>query len=503
MPKAVSKKQHRMMMAILHGGPQNGRQPPKSIAAKYSKPDKGAPESKNNDRGGMWNKHDKGGDSESKDKKEDKHKKKKLKKAFEEYYNGRGAGVIVLDDNNDILIGENNLGETVIPGGHAEIAEDFEDAAGRVVRDETDIVLTNMRPIGLFKSMGNDCQVFVSSNWMGEPKDTDKLSNVRFMPVHELADCNLNKSSELALNEYLKSDIKTNSLKSLLASERLEKNILRGGTSGRANVAFDVSHGDALRLVGNGCFRFLKRAVAGMQDEDFRDIKIDNYTISLRRHMSDVYSGRISDGHKVIHQFTNKSLPALCADVMSVFEWYSDEDEDLFDILDEESLSDDAIYGGLTQLSDNYKKNNLANIYTEMNNIREEIRHGHAVDLQQVEDRMMKLFDKLEETAHNIVEQHNKLTQDVGNDIEELESKLRILANRVDELSKKPEAVEAYQTKPVNADKVYDSHYMYLPKPSIEIEPTGKLRIVFNKDWTDMEKSNFLNDMKANIIRRN
>ena len=86
-----------------------------------------------------------------------------------------------------------------------------------------------------------------------------------------------------------------------------------------------------------------------------------------------LYSGRISDGHKVIHQFQNKSLPQLCADVMSVFEWYSDQDEHMFDILDEENLSNDAIHGGLNELTDNYKKHNLANIYTEMENIRQEI----------------------------------------------------------------------------------------------------------------------------------
>ena len=34
-------------MAIMNSGPKNGRQPPKSIASKYSAPDKGAPESKN------------------------------------------------------------------------------------------------------------------------------------------------------------------------------------------------------------------------------------------------------------------------------------------------------------------------------------------------------------------------------------------------------------------------------------------------------------------------
>lgn len=506
MPKAVSRRQYRMMAAIAHGGPKNGRQPPKSIAAKYSGPDDGAPESKDNDKGGNWNAHKGSGESESKskEKKEKKGKdKKKLKKAFEQYYRGQGAGTVVVDDKGHILVGtDTGSGKLALPGGHVDPGEDYEEAARRELREESGIVANETQEIGAFKVMGNDSKVFYVDDYRGKPKDTKELKDVHFMQPHILADQqNMRTSSKLALKEYFNSHLKKNSLQNLLATEKLEKNVIRGG--GRSDIVFDVSHGDALKLVGNGCFRFLKNAVNDMGDEDFKEIQLDNHTISIRKHLNDVYSGRISDGHKVIHQFTNKSLPALCADVMSVFEWYSDEDEDMFDILDEENLSDDAIHGGLAHLTDNYKKHNLANIYTEMNNIREEIRQGNAVDLQQIEERMMKLFDTLEATTHKIVEQHNKLSQEAGGDVETLEAKLKELAAKVDELSKKPESVEAYQAKPISADKVYDSHYMYLSKPEVYIEPNGKIKICFSKDWTNMEKSNFLVDMKAKAITRN
>lgn len=516
MPKAASKKQYKMMMAILHGdGPKNGRQPPKRIAAKYSSPGDGAPESKDNDKGGNWNAHEGEGKQKEKKKVEEKRQerkkakkekkekaKEKVKKSFEQYYRGQGAGTVVIDDKGHILVGKDaHTGELALPGGHVDPGEDYEDAARRELREEADIVADDLQEIGSFKAMGNDSKVFFVDSYRGKPKDTEELKEVQFMQPHVLVDQeNIRTSSKLALKEYFNSHLKKNSLQNLLAAEKLEKNVIRGGA--RSDIVFDVSHGDALKLVGNGCFRFLKRAVADMEDEDFKDIKIDTHTISIRKHLNDVYSGRVSDGHKVIHQFTNKSLPQLCADIMSLFEWYSDQDQEVFDILDEENLPDDAILGGLTALTENYTRHNLANIYTEMNNIREEIRNGNAVDLQQVEDRMMKLFDKLEETTLKVVEQHNKLAQEAGTDIEALEAKLRELALKVDDLSKKPETVEAHQSKPISADKVYDSHYMYLPKPEIQIEPNGKIRICFNKEWTDMEKSNFLNDMKANIIRR-
>jgi len=164
-------------------------------------------------------------------------------------------------------------------------------------------------------------------------------------------------------------------------------------------------------------------------------------------------------------------------------------------------LSDDVIHGGLEHLSDNYKRHNLANIYTEMENIRGEIRNGMAVDLQQIENKIMGLFDQLEEAVYTVSEKHNQLVRDAGSEVELLESKLRELQSKVDELNNKPTTVEAYQSRPVSSEKIYGDHYMYLPKPKIEICGNGKVTITFEKDWTDMEKSNFLTDMKAKIIK--
>lgn len=488
------------MMAIAHGGPKNGRQPPASIAAKYSKPDKSAPESKNNDRGGMWDKHKKHEDHDKDDKKEKKDKKK-LKKAFENFYAGKGAGVVVLDEDGKILAGKDpSTGEWQLPGGHVEPGEDFHEAAHRELREEANIVAGNMIELGHFKTEGNDSKCFIVEDWKGTPKDTAELVDIEFVEPHILVDRNLREASKQTLDVYFNSHLKKNTLQNLVAAEKLSKNILRGEDQ-RAAV-YDISHGEALRLVGNGCFRWLKSQVDGMNDEDFKDLHLDSYTISIRKHLNDMYSGRISDGHKVIHQFTNKSLPQLCADVMSVFEWYSDEDEHVFDILDEANLPDDAIAGGLNELTNNYTKHNLANIYTEMENIREEIRNGNAVDLQQVEDKIMKLFDKLEDQMCTVVDQHNKLAQDAGKEIEILEQRLKELAIKIDELTKKPSTVEAYQTGKVSPEKVYNSHYNYLTRPSVSVDPSGKISISFDKEWSDMEKSNYLKDLKAVLIKK-
>lgn len=280
----------------------------------------------------------------------------------------------------------------------------------------------------------------------------------------------------------------------------LEKNIIRRGPG--SDVTYQVTHGDALKIIGTGTFRFLKDSVKGMTDEDFRDIQIDNCTLKIRKHVSDVYSGRIEDGHKIIHQFTNKSLPAVAAEIMSVFEWYSPEDADSLDSLIDDSMEDDAVTGGITHLVDEYKRHNLASIYEEMESIRKEIRHGNAVDLQQVEQRIMKLFDKLEQNILSVVDKHNKLSTDAGEAIDLIEGKLKELQDTVDNLGRTPNTVEAVATNPPSSSKVYNEYYSYLSRPVVDISPNGHIKISFEQDWSPSDKENFLSDMRAKAIKK-
>ncbi|CAN5950524.1 unnamed protein product [Sphagnum jensenii] len=401
MPAAVSRKQYRMMMAIVHGQVKDGPRgrPPKSVAAKYTDPDEG-----------------------------------------------------------------------------------FEQAAVREAAEETGCPVRISAEIFRGRTNGNYTVVYLGEIVHGKPKNikgdngkeemTDwKWYEMDKIPWSELRECCKKPISEFVSNKFGKS------LKGMIALETLEKNIIRQ----KADAVFEVTHGDALRLVGNGMFRTLRKIVDGMKDEDFKDVMVDTYTISIRKHMSDVYSGRVNDGHKTVYQFTNKSLPELTAALMSVFEWYMPEDEKELHLLDDSSLDDDALHGGLQHLIDEYKRHNIGDIYEEMESIRETMRNGMAVDLQQIEARIMSLFDKLEEVVHDVVGKHNHLAQSVGKDIDELEAKLRELQNKISESPKMPSVVEAFSANPANKDKVHDEYYSYLPKPKIEISPNGKIVISFHK----------------------
>jgi len=497
MPQAVSRKQYRMMQAILHGkggdkGGSRGR-PPASVAAKYTDPGKDAPEQHGEDRGGSWTHehHKKHAEKHGKSKKE-------LSKAFQDYYNGQAVGTLVMDNNNRVLLGRHQHGGLAFAGGHVDASDmSYELAALRELKEESGLEGHNPQKVYEFKNAGNHVTIYLVDSVKGTPKSTDEVKDWKWyepqdIPWDKLRDCCVEPL------KYMIKEKLGKSLKGLLAMENLSKNIIRQ----KGDAVFEVTHGDALKLVGNGLFRKLKEAVSDMTDESFKDFHIDTYTVSLRKHMNDVYSGRVADGHKVVYQFTHKSLPELTAALMSVFEWYLPEDENQLEILQDSNLSDDAIEGGINSLVDNYKRHNIGNIYSEMESIRENMRNSMAVDLQQVEGRMMKLFDRLEGLVHDVAGKHNQLGDQASKELDQVEARLRELQTKMEEMEKKPQTIEAFSAKPANPVTVHSENYPYLPRPQVEISPNGKITISFTSEWTSLEKENFLHDLKAKALNK-
>ena len=505
MPQAVSRKQYRMMQAILHGkvdaSKSSGRgAPPKSVAAKYSSPGGDAPETHGENRGGSWSDkhHAKAKSKVKEERKERKKSKKELKKSFEDHYSGHAAAAIVMNDNNQILLGRHSTGGMAFAGGHMDIADgDKAITALRELKEEMGIQGRNPQKVWSGKLNGNECDVFLIESFTGEPKSSKELKDPRWFDAEDIPWGDMRDCCYKPLEEFIRTKL-GKSLQGMMALEKLEKNVIRS----RASDVLEVTHGDALRLVGNGMFRKLREEVKGMGDEDFKDIHMDTYKISIRKHMNDIYSGRVDDGHKMVYQWTHKSLPELTAALMSVFEWYLPEDEEFMNDIHDDSIDDDVLHGGVQTLVENYKRHNIGEIYQEMETIREQIRNGNAVDLQQVEARIMKLFDKLEETIHTVSDKHNHLAQLAGKEIDDLEAKLRDLQSKIDDMGKGPETVTAYSSERINPARIHDENYPYLPRPQVEISPNGAIKISFASDWTDLEKQNFLHDMRAKAVKR-
>lgn len=492
------------MQAILHGKADSSKSgrgtPPKSVAAKYSSPGKDAPEQHGENRGGTWGDkhHAKAKEKVREARKERKKSKKDLKKSFEDHYKGQAAAAIVMNNNNQILLGRHSSGGLAFAGGHMDMADGSKEiTALRELKEETGLVGRNPQKIWSGKLNGNECDVFLIDSYTGEPKASEELKDFKWVNAQDIKWDKLRDCCVQPLKEFVQQKL-GKSLQGMLALESLEKNIIREKTS----AVFEVTHGDALRLIGTSMFRKLRDEVKGMEDESFKDISIDTATLSIRKHMTDVYSGRVVDGHKMIYQFTHKSLPELTAAMMSLFEWYSPDDEEFLTDLKGDEIDDEVLHGGVQTLVDNYKRHNIGNIYEEMETIREHIRNGVAVDLQQVEARIMGLFDKLEEVVHTITEKHNHLAESAGVEIDELERKLLQLQAKIDEMGKRPETITAYSSAKPNPARIHDENYPYLPRPQVEISPNGAIRITFASEWTDLEKQNFLHDMRARSVKR-
>ena len=494
--RPVSQKQYRYLKAIMSGKPghsSRGDRIPKSVASKYDldgDADK-LPKTKNKEHGGGSWEHDKHHSKKHKD----------VKKSFEEFYKGQAVGAVIINKQGHILIGQDHEGRWQTSGGHIENGEDAIQALLREVQEETGLTPTIHSHIGDIKSEGNHAKVFAITNFSGKlgSKTDGELKNLKFVAPADLPKENMRHCAVESLKLYFNGKLSKN-LSDMVALEILEKNIIRSQVG--TDVVYEMKHSDALQLVGTSTFRWLRSITAGMKDEDFKEVEFDTYKIHLRRHASDVYSGRIVDGHKLVHQWTNRSLPSMAAEIMSVFEWYQPEDEKELHEIKDSDLEDGALEGGLSSLMDNFKRHNIGNIYNEMSTIRNEIRQGVAVDLQQVEQRIMKLFDRLDETIATISGQHNKLCSSAGEELDVVHQKLAALQSQLDSIGLKPTKVEAYSAAPSNPNEVYSDNYMYLSKPKVVITPDGKITIEFGPNWTPMERDNFLTDLKAKAIKK-
>jgi ADP-ribose pyrophosphatase YjhB (NUDIX family) len=498
MPQAVSKKQYRMMMAIANKG--NGTTsrgdsgPPPSVANKYTEPGKDAPESKGKEfAGGKW------GDAK-KNKKEE--KVKKTDNPFYYYFGAgkrRGAGALVFNDDGEVLLGRrNDNNKLACPGGTVEAHETFIVGAAREVEEETCLEEVMLYPEPIFENVTGDMhsKTFLCIGYEGTPKSNGELLDLKFWDIKDIPMEECTDYTRGAIKKIVEKFAKTNPTEE---TEELYKTIVR---SDYTRNAPSIDPADAMSIVGNSAFRYIKRSLDGMENETIRDIHLDTYTITIRKHSNDIYSGRIVNGHKIVHHFKLKSLPEVALEIMSTFEWYLPEDTPFEDILVDD-LPDEVLNHGSQLIADDYRRNSIANIYDEVEEIRREIRHESAVDIQQVEERMMTIFDKMQEVVAELSNKHNSLANATGTDIDSLFSSINKLQSKIDGMAaNKPSVVEAISTNPPNPSAILNSHYNYLPKPKIEILPSGKITISFSDEWAQMEQENFLEDMKAKAIKK-
>ena len=147
-----------------------------------------------------------------------------------DYYNDPAApaansivpsvNVIVTDEQDQILlIRRTDNGNWAVPGGAVDLGESLTHAAVRETKEESGIdceitgisgIYTDPRHVILYTSNGEARQEFsivlTARPTGGQPTPSDETSEVRWVTPAEAADCTMDRSMRMRVDDYLRGD---------------------------------------------------------------------------------------------------------------------------------------------------------------------------------------------------------------------------------------------------------------------------------------------------------
>ena len=132
-----------------------------------------------------------------------------------------GVGIIIENNNREILVGKrigSHAPHFSIPGGKIELGESFEDAAVREVNEETGLIITAPRVIGVtnnLKTFKEEQIHFISiilhcKNIIGEPiiKEPEKCASWQWVDPYNLPEPHF-EASHLSVQCFLQNKFYT------------------------------------------------------------------------------------------------------------------------------------------------------------------------------------------------------------------------------------------------------------------------------------------------------
>lgn len=249
----------------------------------------------------------------------------------------------------------------------------------------------------------------------------------------------------------------------------------------------------ALQAVSDRVMGWVTDAVKGMKVNEQRNhnLPVEGAVLKVRKLAGDMYSGWIIDkSGDINHLYDRLTLPALASQVMAVYEVYDKEKDE--------------------------KKPSLRTLKDEIELLNSELRNVKAGQSQSnIEERLKGLvesLDKLTDSSSKQTEMHDKLVDRTENELNSIHTKLQGLRSVVggqNPPKDEPEMANMMAVRRVGEPGLCNDCscnpcqcYTHLTKPTIEIEPSGKITIMFKSDWQNLDKTNFLHTMKMVVDKK-
>lgn len=92
--------------------------------------------------------------------------------------------------------------------------------------------------------------------------------------------------------------------------------------SGSMQMVNRDAHYQALATVKDHVLSYVTSLVAGMKDEDVKEVHIAGRILTIRKLMQDMYSGKVVYDGQIVHQFDRTTIPQIAGQLQSLLELY-------------------------------------------------------------------------------------------------------------------------------------------------------------------------------------
>jgi len=253
----------------------------------------------------------------------------------------------------------------------------------------------------------------------------------------------------------------------------------------------------ALQTVSKGILEWLSWNVKDMEINGSKTINmpVKGAKVKIRKLAGDLYSGWIIDKKGDIeHLYDRLTLPALASQIMAVYEIYTPEKDEKFE--SPQTLRS--------------LREEIAEINSELKGLK------NKKDKDLVATRLKGLIESLSNLS-NMIDSHKKEADEkhdshqqefsgIHQKLEELKAKLPTPPPSAADEPQMEDKIPVKQIgEPVHCDDCGCCPckcFIHLPRPTIEVEPSGKVSIFFKSEFSNLDKMNWLRAMRFVIDQK-